>query len=215
MCQSQWCTQRPRRPTALPKTCTPAAPFWGDPRPGMTPLQVRPHSGLSPTSPGLPAWSKNQVPRVGRVCCCHQPCPLPAWLYPASTMAPIAPLALLPVGPQLLARPTSFSPIDLPDSTAVTAYPGTSFLQLPEVAGCMAWRKHWRGCLLPNLQLLGALPVPNMLFLRVRCLPPHNSFKYFQQSSFWWCPWESLASHGSSIPSQHLYCTRAAAGCYR
>lgn len=168
---------------ALPKTCTPAhgpaAPFWGDSRPGMTPLQVRPHPGLSATSPGLPAWSKDQVPRVGRACCCHQPCPLPAWLYPASTMAPIAPLALLPVGPQLLARPTSSSPIDLPDSTAVTAPPGTSFLQLQAVASVHGTEETLEGLPAPKPAAFGCFAGPQHAVPQGQVTPTPQQLQVF------------------------------------
>lgn len=62
-----------------------------------------------------------------------------------------------------------FNSIDLPTSTAVTAHPGTSFLQLQEVSWVHGVEEALEG-LLPNPQLLGALLIPNTLFMRV--MPP-------------------------------------------
>ena len=145
----------------------------------MTPLQVGLHPGLSPASSGSLAWSENRQPRVGRAWCCHQPCPLPAWLYPASIMAPTALLALLPVAPQLLTRPTSFGPIDLPDPTAVTAHPGASFLQLQAVARAHGMEEALEGLPAPKPAAFGCFAGPRHAVPQGQGLPTPRQLQVF------------------------------------
>lgn len=133
--------QQPPHPSWIPKVTAAAATAGGA------------TSRLVPCWSQLAAWSKVWLSRVGRA-----PCLLPAWLYSASdTLSRACPPAC---GSTAAGKARVFHSIDLPSSTAVTAHPGTSFLQVHGMEEALEG-------LLPSPQLLGALSVPNILFLRV------------------------------------------------